>query len=302
MTSIPMTEFGNEGKGDSTTHLHTDHSSNSYISSAGNTNSGAQSPHYRAAPHQQSSLLGRLTDSHLHNILDDPELLTTSYVVSSKTLFRFRLFGLFWVIFIVPFQLRRDQETYLFYFTQLTWLGLGAWFAVAAFQTYRCNRDGNMSKFLRQSRFTQWLTWALYVMPATFHWIVPIVFWGLLSSSLVKDGDGMAWWSNINVHLFDFVLVFIELCINRIPLFYTQWPIIVIPGLLFLAYAFVQHAAYHISNSPSGWWVYSFLDTSKNGAWVYYVVLPLGFILVFLLVTYVHKLRDRRREKRVVRA
>ncbi|KAJ3156641.1 hypothetical protein HDU86_003865 [Geranomyces michiganensis] len=210
---------------------------------------------------------------------------------------------------MIPFSAARSGERYLFYFTQLTWCGLGLWFAVASFQTWRYTRDGNMDAFLRQSKFTQWLTWNLYAMPATYHWIVPIVFWALLSDNLVKTGTAYDWFTNTQVHAMDCVFIIIELIFNRIPLFYSQWPAVIIAALSFLGYAFFQHAVYddlsaaeRAGDYKHGWWVYGFLDTQKSGAAVYYIALPLAFIAVFCAVVKVHKVRDQRRRRRHARA
>ncbi|KAJ3014286.1 hypothetical protein HKX48_005238 [Thoreauomyces humboldtii] len=256
------------------------------------------------APSHHRSFLYRLVDPHLDVLRRDPTVLTTSTLVSPSVLKWFRIIASCWMTMLIPFNIVEDGETYLFYFTQLTYLGLLAWFATSAFQTHRYIRDGHMHRFCRQSKFTQWLTYNLYVMPSTFHWIVPIVFWSLLSSNLFAHGNVLDYWTNINVHAVDLVLILIELVLNRIPLFYSQWPSVIVTGLLFLVYAFFQHGVYHnvsVTSYPDGWWVYSFLDTSKPGAWHYYVLLPVGFVVAFLLVVSLHKLRDRLRRGRAVR-
>ncbi|KAJ3161929.1 hypothetical protein HDU88_007161 [Geranomyces variabilis] len=250
-------------------------------------------------------LLHIFLDPHLRTLRQDPTCLVTSTVVSPRTLLYIRAAMLAWVLFLIPFSASRDGERYLFYFTQLTWCGLGLWLAVACFQTWRFTRDGNMDAFLRQNRVTQWLTWNLYAMPATYHWIVPIVFWALLSGDLVKNGKAYDWFVNTQVHAMDCVFIIIELVLNRIPLFYSQWPSVILTALSFLGYAFFQHAVYHdltpaerLGDYKDGWWVYSFLDTRKAGAAVYYIALPIAFVLVFCLVVKVHKTRDRRRERK----
>ncbi|KAI8908653.1 hypothetical protein DFJ77DRAFT_472819 [Powellomyces hirtus] len=248
-------------------------------------------------PHR--SALYTCVDPHLWHLRADPTLLVTSHIVSSRALMWIRVVACAWIVFLIPFNLARDAERYLFYFTQLTWLGLGAWFAVAAFQGWRFNRDGNMNRFLKQHKVTQWMTWNLYVMTATFHWIVPIVFWSLLSGNLVENGTAYTYWTNVNVHAMDLVLILMELYLNRIPMFYSQWPSVIVAGVAFLAYAFFQHAVYQGYDrveSPSGWWVYGFLDTSKAGAWKYYIILPLAFVLFFCATVAMHKLRNSRRE------
>ncbi|TPX70363.1 hypothetical protein SpCBS45565_g01843 [Spizellomyces sp. 'palustris'] len=245
--------------------------------------------------------LAKAYSTHLNALCRDPSVLTTSRVVSIRTLLWWRLGAAFWTVFIIPWSLARGEaQTYLFYFTHLTWVGLGVWFLVSAFQTWRFKRDGSMNAFLKQSKFTQWVTWNLYVLPATFHWIVPIVYWALLSGSLIRTGKAIDWWTNVNVHALDFVFIMVEFYLNRVPMYYSQWPPVVGTGLAYLGYAFFQHGVYQgydKADYPNGWWVYSFLNTSKASAWVYYLVLPLGFVGVFLFVVWLHKKRDRRREQ-----
>lgn len=76
----------------------------------------------------------RCIDPHLSHIRTYPEALTTSPIISSKALFWWRVLAALWIVAIIPFSLARgEQETYLFYFTHLTWLGLGTWFLVGSF-------------------------------------------------------------------------------------------------------------------------------------------------------------------------
>ncbi|KAI9095530.1 hypothetical protein DFS34DRAFT_626333 [Phlyctochytrium arcticum] len=160
-----------------------------------------------------------------------------------------------------------------------------------------------MKVFLQSWKISQWLSWNLYIMSSTFHWIVPIVFWALLSGDLIKNGNWLSWWTNVNVHAMDLVIILVEFYLNRVPIYFSQLPAILVPGLLFMGYSFFQHAVYKGYNTasyPNGWWVYSFLDVSKSGAPLYYIGLLIAFGIIFCAVIGMHRLRDRVRARKPV--
>ncbi|KAJ3274975.1 hypothetical protein HK104_003986 [Borealophlyctis nickersoniae] len=187
----------------------------------------------------------RLVDPKIDRLSANPERLFTSALLSPKGLLCWRAFALVWGCMILGFQANgRPAWSFFAFFTNLTWLGLTLYFLVTTIQTCRYVKSGSAEFWLKQSKFTKWATWNVYVLPATFHWIVPIIFWPLLSSNLVKNGTALSWWSNINVHALDLVFMLIELVLGLTPMYLSQWPTPIFFAALYCGFAFFQNKVY----------------------------------------------------------
>ncbi|KAJ3055712.1 hypothetical protein HK097_009597 [Rhizophlyctis rosea] len=257
---------------------------------------------------RKRSFLYRCIDPHIHDLNNCSERLFTSAFVSSKVLLAWRTFAGLWGIMMIGFQAAKTRQAWVYfsYFTNLSWLGLTIYFLLFAFLSFRYVQTGTSKFFQNLPKPVRWLIWNIYVLAAVYPWIVVIIFWSLLSGELVRNGDAMAWWTNINVHLMDLVFMLIELFLARTPMFASQWPIPIAVGLLYLAWAHVQNAAFSdepwvVGNPayPHGWYPYSFLDVERSSAAMWYIIVIVLFILMFFVVFGVHRFRDRVTRKRV---
>ncbi len=57
--------------------------------------------------------------------------------------------------------------------------------------------------------------WLLYECMTTYHLVVPLVFWVLLSRPLIQSGSPLRWWTSFSLHALDLVFVYAEVFLNR---------------------------------------------------------------------------------------
>jgi hypothetical protein len=237
----------------------------------------------------------------------DPATFFTSYYVSPEGLLMFRSFGAFWTTFIYIFSFAAPPPSFprqiLFgFFTNLTWGGLMLYFWVSSVCTFfYIRRNYTTEFFTKKPKFFQWLYWQLYVLPAVYHWIVPLVFWSVLAPGglFSRNTRAIDWWNNINLHVMDGVFVMIELIMGRIPLFYSQWTMFIFVSLTYLCWIPVTNILFtpllDPQRWPDGFYPYPFVNFRQ-----WYVVYTVPAVVLFFLVTFVvvvavHRGRDRRR-------
>ncbi|KAJ3114692.1 hypothetical protein HDU96_001784 [Phlyctochytrium bullatum] len=245
----------------------------------------------------------------------DDERLVTSHRISPEALMWIRIGIFVYSIHVIPMQLLTEKprfvapgignSEFLAYFTNLSWIGMEIYFLAAAYNSYVYIKNNYSAATLNaRPKWLRWLNWNLYMLPAVYHYIVPLVFWSVLALPMFQKPNAAFIWFNVNMHLFDLFFMFFEFLYARVPLVYTQWTGFLAVSLLYLAYTHIYHLAYepfvrdYPKEYPSGYWVYPFLDTTSKFAAVFYIGLIGLFIGFFFLVTWIHIVRDRKREQR----
>ncbi|KAJ3326955.1 hypothetical protein HDU76_012481 [Blyttiomyces sp. JEL0837] len=250
--------------------------------------------------------LQRLVGAHLKSF--DETTLVTSYYVSPETLLKIRLFSCIWCLCIIPLSIVNTVNipkfTYVAFFTNLSWWGLIIYFGVSAFNTYIYIKNGYSARLLHSRHpVWRWLSWNLYLFPATFHYIVPVVFWMALSRKLIADGHAFEWFVNLNVHFADLLFIIMEFILGRIPVYASQWTGPIFVAILYLVWSLVNHILFTPSvsnqpeNFPDGFWAYPFMREDNHYFYYIYILLAVFFLLIFVAVSYAHQVRDRRRER-----
>ncbi|KAJ3247457.1 hypothetical protein HDU78_004162 [Chytriomyces hyalinus] len=229
--------------------------------------------------------------SFLHPGLLNVETLVTSVHVSPVALFRIRtLLALYaWICLFGEIYIVRNKLG--IYFTDWSWLGVVIYLTTAAYNSYiYTSQPDALTKLESRSSCLKYINWLLYALPATYAYIVSLVFWTLLVTYLLSGVGPMEMWTSISLHAGNSVIMLTELVLGRVPMAYPLiFPVIFI-ALLYLAESFVYHTS-------SGGWVYPFLDTAIPFAWAFYVGLVVAFSAGFCLVTAIHNGRDRRRAR-----
>ncbi|KAF9562830.1 hypothetical protein EC968_005091 [Mortierella alpina] len=134
----------------------------------------------------------------------------------------------------------------------------------------------------------------LYHTICTFHIIVPLMYWGYLSYEgdarvMAVEISSESLWRNYSFHGGDLIVVLIEIAINTMPFIPTHLTIVFAICLLYLGEA---HLVHHVD----GFWIYPFLDTSGSLIWMaLYIGVALAITLAFIVMYYVHRIRDRYR-------
>ncbi|KAJ3020794.1 UNVERIFIED_CONTAM: hypothetical protein HDU68_009972, partial [Siphonaria sp. JEL0065] len=218
----------------------------------------------------------------------NPETLVTSVHVSSVTLFWIRLVFLIYFIACLVGELIYAAPKAWGYFTEWTWLGITIYLSVAVYNghLYNTNKDA-VAIMARRPYWKQYTNWLLYVLPATYVYIVSLIFWALLSGWIIKAVP-LNKWLLVSQHSVNSIVMVMEFVLGRVQLSYRFLLPYTVIAILYLGLAFVYH-------NVEGVWVYSFLDTTKSGAWMWYTGVLLLFIIEFLIVVAIHNGRDRRR-------
>ncbi|KAJ3109368.1 hypothetical protein HDU96_007233 [Phlyctochytrium bullatum] len=232
--------------------------------------------------------------------LDDVRLVTSHHLSpEGLRIYRSCVSLYILVITFVNFFYERDargKQTYLAFFTNLSWLGLVLYFFTATYNVHVYIRSGyDADRLNGRHPFLRWFFWNVYVLPAVFHYIIPVVYWALLTSELMKNPTFYNYFINLNVHALTGVFMAIEIVLSRVPLFYSQWILPIGGAILFVCYSQLAHIWF--STESQSFWAYAFLDTSKRTWPLWYCGIGLFFFLVCMAVIAIHRARDRRRDR-----
>ncbi|KAJ3078982.1 hypothetical protein HK102_004102 [Quaeritorhiza haematococci] len=181
----------------------------------------------------------------------------------------------------------------------MAWLGMAIYFLFASTLTLKYVRDGHPRFLSRRSPFFKWIYWQSYILSATFAWVVPPLYWGLLSDPSVSfgglDSSLPSSWLTITFHTLGGFIMLVEMLIARVPMFFSQWIYMASVFAMYLGWCAIQdrYVGGGTATSESTPRVYAFLDTSDRLAPLYYFLCLFFVSLTFLFVCLLHKLRDR---------
>ncbi|KAF5309440.1 hypothetical protein D9619_012459 [Psilocybe cf. subviscida] len=196
-------------------------------------------------------------------------------------------------------QMEGNADSFLSYFTDLTFIGLCAYYFAAGTQTLAyalvMRRRGDEVSSKRTVYPLQWwwrslqaLHVVLYATIVNMPIIVTVVFWALLANASTLDTPFDAW-SNISVHALNSVFALFEILFTNSPP--TPWltlasNIAVLSGYLCVAY---------ITHATQGIYTYGFLDPSKQHGLVaaYVFGIAVAECIVFGLVRSIILYRER---------
>lgn len=186
-------------------------------------------------------------------------------------------------------------DAYFSYFTNLTLVGICAYFFASGVQTYafaksleNSGRDELAAGYplQRWPRVFQYLHVLLYATIATFPIIVTVVYWTLLGGS-ESFSTTFSSYSNIAKHAFNSVFCVFEIALTNVgPLRWIDLPATIAILAGYVGVAYITYRTQHI-------YTYSFLDPKKQGNLVaaYIVGIAVGQAVVFSIVWGLIKLR-----------
>lgn len=225
---------------------------------------------------------------------DPQHAFVTSPVFTPPVLAFVRLVMAFYTLFTLIFILVReyvvsDTHTFFSYFTHLSLIGLCAYFFAAALQTSVYSYGSRKGYPLqRWPKALQFLHVLLHSTIVTFPILVTIVYWALLADGSIFKSSYSAW-SNVSEHILNTVFVLFEICFTHSkPSPWLHIPILVLILLGYLGIAYITRAT-------QGFYTYSFLDPNKQRAKlaIYIVGIPAALVIIFILVRYITRLRER---------
>ncbi|KAJ7190278.1 hypothetical protein GGX14DRAFT_546917 [Mycena pura] len=217
----------------------------------------------------------------------------TSWLVSPAALASIRtllaLYALFSICTSLGFTVSSgDGASFLSFFTQLSYIGLTAYYCAAAVQTVAYARWGRYP-LRRWPRTLQALHVVLQSTMCTFPFIVTVVYWGLLSSNSFDSIYDS--WSNITLHAMNSAFALFELLLTNAP----PAPWLALPIHIALLGGYLGVA--YITHATQGFYTYAFLDPANGGSGAllaaYIVGIGAGACAVFLLARGAVVLRQR---------
>jgi len=223
--------------------------------------------------------------------------LVTSYVFSPWLLAGLRLLIAVYVFVGLVYMLIRaaiveDADSFFSYFTNLTYVGICAYFFASGIQTLlyarRLNTGDESYPLQRWPRILRYLHTLLLTTVVTYPFLVTIVYWILLASPSSFATPYSAW-SNISKHALNSVFAAFEILLSNIePLPWIDLPVTVVILAGYLGVAYITHAT-------QGIYTYSFLDPKKQGKKlaIYIVGIAIGQVVVFCIVVGILHLRKR---------
>ncbi|KAF9158124.1 hypothetical protein DFQ26_007962, partial [Actinomortierella ambigua] len=112
--------------------------------------------------------------------------------------------------------------------------------------------------------------------------IIPIIYWSVLFDG--RYAQPVEGWRDVSVHAMDFVLIFIEVILNRMQM---TIKLFIVPFVVMLLYMFLTW----IIRAVYGYWVYPFLSWQPRAGYIYpCIAIFLG--LVYCVVYSVHLLKE----------
>ncbi|KAF8557174.1 hypothetical protein OG21DRAFT_1407583 [Imleria badia] len=190
---------------------------------------------------------------------------------------------------ITTLALYQHPASYLSYFTDLTYIGLVAYFWASGVQTIAFVLRGRKSYPLQTwPRFLQLLHVLLHSSVIVFPIIVTVVFWALLASS-ATFATRYSTWTNVSQHVMNTCFALFEILFTHAGP--SPWPHLVPLLVILVCYLGVAY----ITRATQGFYTYSFLDPSQQGSLLaaYIVGIALGCCVVFSVVKGICLLRRR---------
>jgi len=236
----------------------------------------------------------------VHAPFDPAHKLVTSAVFSPLVLALIRSTLAIYTLFSIVFSLAwkgvhlagdpdSDAGSTFSYFTDLSYIGLCAYFFASAVQTWLYAIGGDKGYPLQKwPRILQFLHLLLLSTIISFPLLVTIVYWILLADARTFQ-SAYSSWSNISKHLLNAVFALFEILLTRVgpnPWSHTFFLILILAGYLGVAY---------ITYATRRFYVYSFLNPAKQKGFLaaYIVGIPIGEAIVFAVAQGICILRER---------
>jgi len=222
----------------------------------------------------------------VHRPFDTEQRLVTSPFFRPSVLGVLRLGLASYTFFVLLFKLVWDSiklgdgDQFFTYFTDLSYVGLCAYFFASGVQTFRFARTGGDGYPLqRWPRILQFFHMLLLSTITTFPVVVTIVFWSLLSSP-GTFATRYSTWTNISIHILNSAFMLFEVLFTHIG----PMPWLLLPLNIFLLACYLGVA--YITKLTQGFYTYTFLDPGKHHAAVagYVFGIAAAECIVFSLV------------------
>ncbi|RIA94007.1 hypothetical protein C1645_873718 [Glomus cerebriforme] len=224
------------------------------------------------------------------NDFDETKSLT-SWFISPKILFIFRgiIFLYSWIVLIGQFvnsAIGQGAGDFFKFFTNLSFIGLTAYFTTAFYHSYR-HVTKKHKPLSNQSKILNWLFWLLYHTTVHFSMLIVLTYWLFLSQTFIHGKPPpFRWWLNVSVHGLNFLFTLIEVFLNRQRMVVS---FIIFNLIILILYIFIGYINYAVNSQ----WVYGFLNYNngyKSALW--YIGLFISYTIIYFIMYGIHSLRD----------
>ncbi|ORX92068.1 hypothetical protein K493DRAFT_377494 [Basidiobolus meristosporus CBS 931.73] len=223
----------------------------------------------------------------------DPYVMITSHFVSTKFLIVFRLccLALFSGLLILNAIFQGEPfGHFLLLFTNIANIGLILYFGAASYFTFR--HLNSCDAFILHSTLVKnpmWRTayWQLYHTIVVFQVAASIVFW----SAVMRSGFEYPYRSqqllNYCTYVVNLVLVSVEICLSKWTMSWSHLPFMLFVVVLYMVVTWIYFVA-------TGQALYTIMNlhTTPGVIAVRYLCVFLMLILVFVMMLFVHRLRE----------
>ncbi|RKP34846.1 hypothetical protein BJ085DRAFT_34343 [Dimargaris cristalligena] len=171
----------------------------------------------------------------------DIERWVTSNLVSPRTLLLVRVLILLFSLATTVCLFVYEGYTFFYYFTDWSFLGLTLYFIMAvtisAVYCWHGESVSALDRWLPKPRPLRLAYWIWYESFATFHLLVPIIYWAALSRGFKTDTPLITYCS-LAPHSLDLVILIIEQTLNRMRFYpsHVVFIVAVLAGYLVLTY------------------------------------------------------------------
>ncbi|KAJ1644035.1 hypothetical protein IWQ61_010463, partial [Dispira simplex] len=253
-------------------------------------------PHRDAQPDLKYLTCGKWR-AHLSWGQPQPDRWVTSNLVAPRTLWLVRLFLLIFAIANLVVLLVYEKYEFFFYLTDWGFLGLTLYYLGAfAMSTNYC---WTIKKYPTSLEYPvnywgyrvhwgwQWFYWIWYESVATFHILIPLVYWPFLSMGF-QSSTPLSTYCSIAPHAFTVIMLAIEEVLNRHRLQLSHVVFVLCILLLYLVLTYIIFAIH-------GHYVYPFLNGETYHGLVALALVGIGVatIIIFVIQVGLHHLRDK---------
>eukprot|EP00128_Syssomonas_multiformis_P006829 Colp12_sorted_trinity150504_noHs@35693 len=226
------------------------------------------------------------------------EQFTTSWLIKANTLFHIRCFILAYIscVLVGNWVLFTEGAKYVFYFTRLNYMAQFVYFlnAVANSATYTKTPGHYVER--HRGRLRKWyklFTWVLYETQATFHIVVPLMYWLFLSDFFFQYNPAEKW-IDLSVHGLDFVFLYVDVVLNRMEFIFSHAVFVIFFALIYILWMWFGH---FVIWKAQDWWPYDIFDWSEEGVYYYYIGTGFGVFLLYCSLWGLHKAKGRLRNR-----
>ncbi|KAF9204358.1 hypothetical protein BGZ59_001086 [Podila verticillata] len=212
-----------------------------------------------------------------------PERAVTSNLISPLMLLVFRLVCSLYATASVIENLTAVKGLFFAYFTNLSYCGLAGYFWAMTYHSYKYYKTGKADSILLQHWMLTLTLWLLYATVIAYPIEILTMYWSQLFPGSFTSARET--YREISVHALNFVMVLLEMCLNRMQLHKR----LVVAPLVFIS---LYMSLTWVIDGIFGFWVYEFMRLAPRVLWIYPCLISFSGLTYFIMYG-VNMLKER---------